>query len=199
MPNNVTDYAQMVRQLSGLVDNVAMNPFTKRGMGYPSPTEGAVAPVGGGGRTIRGYHGTDAKFDKFELHRADPREKGVFFSPREDVAKSYGRNVVPVDINLKNAAVVDVSKFYGRPRDFNTNVNPEGAPYQNIISRSIEAARRKKKDFVIIRNVDDTGGVQDQIVALSPKGLVKNAKTGQTMFGMAAGLLGLGEIDDKSR
>jgi hypothetical protein len=81
----------------------------------------------------------------------------------------------------KNAAFVDFARLNrGAPVDYGSN-----------ISKAMRAAREKGKDFVIVRGVDDIGGPVDQIIALNPKGLVKNAKTGSTVFG---GLLGLGDI-----
>jgi hypothetical protein len=197
MPKGIIDYGQMVEQLNGggLLGNVAMNPYTKRGMGYPSATEGAIPYRGGA--TVRAYHGTTAEpFQRFDLNRAGSgegykSERGVFMTPNKAVASKYGEpadggRVIPLDVTLKNAARVDWQKAFG----------PESYSHPKM-KKAMDLARKKDKDFLIVDNVIDQGGLQQQIIALNPKGLVKNAKTGGTMFGLLGGLLGLD--DDEPR
>jgi hypothetical protein len=183
-------------EMAGLLQQIAMDPRTKRGMGYPSPTEGAIPYAGGGGRTIRAYHGTMTRepFSKFDLDKAtNPKERGLFMTPSKAVAERYNQSgkgqTIPLDVTLKNAARVDYAKAFGTDM-YSTKK----------MSKAIDLARKKGKDFLIVDNIIDMGGPQQQIIALNPRGLVKNAKTGSTMFGMAAGLLGLGQLgDDESR
>jgi hypothetical protein len=171
--------------MAGLLQQIAMDPRTKRGMGYPSPTEGAVPYRGGS--TIRTYHGTSKyrDFDKFDLESSrHPKEQGVFTTPDLGVAKRYGSKVIPLDVKLSNAARVDYSK-----------ISPSGMYSPKKMGKMMDAARAKGKDILIVDNIIDMGGPQTQIIGLNPKGLFKNAKTGGTMFGLAAGLLGLGQDD----
>jgi len=148
---------------------------------------------------LRAYHGTKADFATFDLNRAKPFEPGVFFSPDPETASLYagysdspwvsqsqfkGAKVVPVDIDLKNAAIVDYRKLNSGKT---TNYGPAK------VRDAIMLARKKGKDFVILRGLEDTGGTHDQIVALNPKGRVRNALTGETMFG-GAGVVGLSSI-----
>jgi spermidine/putrescine-binding protein len=189
MPNGLLDYAQMLLG-SGLLNQIKMDPY-KKGISPMQTLEQGAAPYRGGG-TVRAYHGTKApQFERFDLSKArDPGERGVFFTPDKAAAESYGKvgkpggnrnsRAIPVDITLKNTAIVDFAKL--------NQGNP--VPYGDQISRAIRAAKGKKKDFLIVRGVDDIGGPVDQIIALNPKGLVKNAITGGTMFGMGGLLSG---------
>jgi hypothetical protein len=148
-------------------------------------TEGARSRAAGGGRNVRAYHGTDRQFERFELPNRR-MERGIFMTPDQSVAARYsGRpgegRTIPLDVNLTNAARVDFGKAFG-----STKFDP------NHLTRAMELARKKGKDFLVVENISDLGGPQTQIIALNPAGKVKHAQTGKTMFGMGGGgLLGL--------
>ena len=53
------------------------------------------------GRPVRAFHGTNQKFDKFDLSkRADPR--GLFFTPHQTYAAKYGDTTHAVDLHIQN-------------------------------------------------------------------------------------------------
>lgn len=164
---------------------------------------GAKSPTANYPTMVRAYHGTRQQIpERFDLRYAG-NERGVFFTPDPETASRYagyrqphvapkydenfrGANVIPVDIDLKNAALIDVRKL-ARNKGKTELYDGEN------IRKAISAARSHKKDFVVVRGIDDVGGSADQIIALNPKGRVKNAITGETMFGMA-GTAGLGAL-----
>jgi hypothetical protein len=186
------DFAQMAQMLQGgLLGNVAYDPITNRnrGMNPLASTEGART-YGGGSGTIRAYHGTDKQFDRFELPNRR-MERGVFMTPDKSVAARYsGRpgqgRTIPLDVSLTNAARVDYGKAFGSTKFDPTN-----------LTRAMELARKKGKDFLVVENISDLGGPQTQIIGLRPAGKVKNAATGATMFSGLLGALLSGEFDRK--
>ena len=179
-PVNYNALAQMLLGSSPVQQAASAIPYTKRDPSMMGATEGAMPRVGGG--TVRAYHGTTSQpFERFNPG------KDVYMTPDKSVAQRYtGRpgqgRTIPLDVNLTNAARVDYSKI----NRGSTKFDPKE------MQRAIDAARKHKKDFLIVENISDLGGPQTQIIALNPAGKVKNALTGKTMFGMGGGgLLGL--------
>ena len=174
----------------------------------------AAKPVAGLGSNVRAYHGTNRAFDRFALDKADAYERGVFFSDNPELAAQFaspsGGRVIPTDIDLSNSVTVDLRKIAGKE-----------VPYApSIVSTAINEARKAGKDAVIIKGMRETefesldvnletgtpvrsAGQGDQIIMLEPKGKVKNAITGETMFanpGSASlgGILGLSSEDNQA-
>ena len=155
---------------------------------------------------LRAYHGTtegpvvkqvspDATiFPKFRLPE-QRSEKGVFFTPDPETASRYagysptdqpyhGSKVFPVDLDMSNSVTVDLKKL---------GVPAESRWYDpRIVQTAIETAKQNNRDFVVIKGMKDIGGEADQIIAVRPSGKVRSALTGETLFGMLAGLFGVG-------
>lgn len=67
----------------------------------------------GGPRLV--YHGTQREFDSFEpgiakkVSRTKAEGIGIFFADRQDVAASYGKNLIPAFLNLRKPYVNEES------------------------------------------------------------------------------------------
>lgn len=66
---------------------------------------------------IKGYHGTDEKFDKFDLkyfgkHDQGDFGKAVYFSDNENTASKYGKNIKQEDIELNNPYIINTEEDY---------------------------------------------------------------------------------------
>lgn len=90
------------------------------------------------------YHGTDKNFTSFEGSE-------IFFADSEYAARQYGKNVMPVYLNMTNPLVVD---YYGNG--------------DNDIEFDIEQAREDGHDGLIVRRAFDGRLVFDQYVAFDP-------------------------------
>lgn len=56
---------------------------------------------------LRAYHGTNAKFDKFEIRDGGKQYsgRGVYFTPEKNHAERFGKNVMEVYLDIKNPYV----------------------------------------------------------------------------------------------
>jgi hypothetical protein len=191
MPQTIQNMASMLRLIADKT-----NPL-KEDLNQFGVTEGARAHGGGSGvRAYKGMHPYDAagnpitKIERNEplpaYNHGEPGVKvGGFYSSDPAVASRFARGlsehggaVYPVNIGFKNPYVIDAA---GKPAG-RVQFGPEGKEFR-------DAVRSGKYDGVVIKNTADEGNVH---VALG-RGTVKSAITGETLFGMAAALLGLGD------
>jgi len=163
------------------------------------PQEIATTSAMRRGRPVRAYHGTGRqnRFDEFSTESAANLEQGVFFTSDPNAARQYGmmsdtkgripvgRNIpVKLEMTPKNTAVVDLKQILPQKRGRRQNVgwyNPK------IVNTAIDAAKKKGKDFVVIRGMDDVGGSVEQIIAIQKSGKVKHARRGNVMYSTIAG------------
>lgn len=106
------------------------------------------------------FHGTEAKteFSFFNKPTQDYKERAVFLSPSRDVAKFYGQRVMELTVRADNPTVIDLAALRGRPMHY------EG----NLVRETIKAAEEANKDVVVLQNIRDVGGLQDQVLVLDP-------------------------------
>lgn len=125
-----------------------------------------------GDADLAAYHGTSAgDFDKFRVS-AHASEPGVFMTPDEHTASEYGRKVIPLKVDASKFPVVDLADIAG-----------QGWPYSSdIVQHAIAGAHRGGFPGVIIRNMEDVGGAHDQVIAITPQGLVRHRDTGSVMY-----------------
>lgn len=97
-------------------------------------------------------------------HVPDPTnkgyERGVFYSDKYEIADSYASDTGHVGTYVARAPkalMVDYTKATGR-----NNYDP------SHMTPLIEAAREKQADMLIVKNMHDVGGKQDQYVILNP-------------------------------
>ena len=122
----------------------------------------------------------DTPFPAFN-HGEPGVQVGGFYSTSPDVASRFAKGlsehggaVYPVDIGFKNPFVIDAE---GRPAG-DIQFGESGRAFR-------DAVRSGQYDGVVIKNIKDEGDVH---VALKP-GTVKSSITGETLFGLLAGLL----------
>lgn len=108
--------------------------------------------VDSAGKPLVVYHGTFERFDQFD---ATLSNGAFFFSDNADVARNYGGsviggNLIAAYLSLQNPLIVDAG---GKQGDIATHVN---------------RAKDLGHDGLIVRNMDDVGGLQSQFVAFAP-------------------------------
>lgn len=99
------------------------------------------------------------KLEKVGTNYGTKREQAIFLSPSPESAKHFGEVILPLKIRSKNPMIVDMVELRGSPQGFSVDLTEE----------VIEAARLSGNDVVIIKNIEDNGGLQDQILVLDPK------------------------------
>lgn len=144
---------------------------------------------------VRGYHGTQRKgeevFEKFRLPERGSSEPGVFFADNPRIAEEYGNTIYPVEMQLDNVAVVDIDQVIKQEQKKLGLEHPMDLPIDmeridatdnfavsyagGWMSRAIKAAKESGRDFLVIKNMRDMGGFQNQIIALEPVGKVRPA------------------------
>lgn len=146
-------------------------------------------------KKIKAFHGTDADFTNFESKflgsangKAPINRTGFSFTNNEDVAKSFGKNVKQVELDIKKPYVIDAKgKDYGQ--------------FKDILNEKLDKIDKTKYDGIIIKNYHDAGQYSketilgDHYIPFSEKQIKsqltdiwKKAHGKQEMFGVAAGV-----------
>lgn len=84
-------------------------------------------------------------------------ERGIFYSDNPNIAQEYGEHTGTYIARAPKAFEVDWPKATGTPFYTGSEMTP-----------LIEAARAKKADMLIVKNIKDMGGHQNQYVVLNP-------------------------------
>ena len=106
------------------------------------------------------YHGTRYVFDAFDISASI--EEGFFFTPEAKIASQYAiftggdesNNIMPVFLSMQNPKIYD---------DAGNSYN------YDIMCDRINDAKAHDHDGLIIRNMSDMGGIQDQYVVFRPE------------------------------
>ncbi len=101
------------------------------------------------------YHGAKWAFDKFDLKKAKNGEIGIFLTTEKHIAKNYaaGKYIIPLWMKMENPKVVDW----------------HGSGYSNSkMVAAIKSATAAGHDVLVVKNMVDLGGKQDQYIALDP-------------------------------
>lgn len=103
------------------------------------------------GRPLVVYHGSDAKFEEFDLEKfgqtdSGTKGKGFYFTQRQKVAKHYGKNVISAYLKIENPfylsnktirnVVFDFYKYMDLPTPY--DMPTEESAYQKIYNYSEE-------------------------------------------------------------
>ncbi|HEX4843210.1 MAG TPA: LPD38 domain-containing protein [Limnobacter sp.] len=149
-----TAFSREAMQASGVVDT----PVFKRWFGDSKVVDSE-------GRPLVVYHGTRGDFNEFKPSKYDG---GIYFSSDTGEAGEFAvmarnngtpenTNIVPVYLSMQNPSVIDVG---GQIFD---------EDMERIFRQSIRAAKANGNDGLIVRNVDNLGGVvSDTYIAFDP-------------------------------
>lgn len=134
------------------------------GLPMDTPARTLRAKAMGFNTEITLYHGAKWAFTQFDLKKAANGEIGIFATTDTHIAGIYGsKYIIPLWARMENPKVVDW----------------KGGGYSNSkMVSAINAAREAGHDVLIVKNMVDLGGKQDQYVILKPENL--RAKHGAT-------------------
>lgn len=126
--------------------------YLTAGLNFKHPTWKNVSKVvDNGGRPLLVYHGTNNSFSKFDSKfygttngRSPANVSGAFFTDNKKVAKSYGKNVSPYFIIIKNPIILDA-----QGRDYSN--------FKREVNDAAEKMKKSDKDGVFILNYRDAG------------------------------------------
>jgi hypothetical protein len=141
------------------------------------------------GKPLTVYHGTDADFNTFKLAKEGSLGKGIYLTPKPEVASSYanesanaekrttGQNVKPVYANLKNPLEVDRTEHInpaegalqklGHSKEKASAIAEKALETKgNITGEIYSKAIKAGHDGIIVRNADNT---IHEIVAFKPE------------------------------
>lgn len=124
------------------------------------------------GQPLEVYHGTNARFSKFNPARVGSNfsqsEGGFFFTSDLDSAQAYADDaqleaggtarVLPVYLSLQNPSVIDAPKNARSIEEF----------YDDNAQAIVEQARSEGRDGIIVRGVNDDGTARSMYVAFKP-------------------------------
>lgn len=99
-------------------------------------------------QTITAYHGTNNKFENFDVSKLMSKEKdrlskaGFWFTDSKTTAKSYGRTVKETTLEFKKPKTIDADgQTYG--------------DFRNKLEDAVEEAQKNGNDGLIIKNLSD--------------------------------------------
>lgn len=102
-------------------------------------------------------------FEGLPMPTSKSNERGLFFSNKKDIAKDYGysfdKGTSYEEFVLRNPRTVEVNW---------PDVTGHHGYASDDMHRVIEAAHRKGADLLVVKNISDIGGKQDQFVLLNP-------------------------------
>lgn len=107
--------------------------------------EAASKVVDENGEPMVVYHGTDAEFNEFRraTNTPDYLGEGIYFSSELDVAEQYGRNIIPVFLDIRKP-----QEFIAGGKGFN-NVADDLVPYLRNLGKF-------DNDGLLIKGIRDT-------------------------------------------
>ena len=156
--NWVNDLAKYIADYKGAEARL------ESGLPMDTPARTLRAKAMGFNTEITLYHGTSWAFNQFDLKKSKNGELGIFATRDTDIAQQYGgKYIIPLWAKMESPKVVDW----------------KGHQYSNTyMIKEINAAREAGHDVLIIKNMKDIGGKQDQYIILKPENL--RAKHGAT-------------------
>jgi len=100
--DTIVNYAKSLKKKAGLsIEDVSgVSPLTKEAQKYATAEEFVKAQP-------TYYHGTDASFDKFDVSKlgtatgAKDTQLGIHFTDNKNIAKTFGKNLVEVKLDIK--------------------------------------------------------------------------------------------------
>lgn len=145
-PNNLEIPNLLKKNAEGLTPEV--NPLIAEARKYKSAEDFVKAQ----GNPL--LHGTDAKFNEFDLSKRGINEKdfqsknSVFFTDSMDTAKSYGKNIQERYGKFKNPLTIDAKGEMYSGGSSNVDM-------KNVLREAVEKAKKEGNDVVIIKNLSD--------------------------------------------
>lgn len=104
-------------------------------------------------KTMNLYHGTNAKFEKFDYDhfgQTDPGDygQGIYLTENKQTASKYGKDVKEVEVKYKNALVINNEQDYQKHAEFFGDKYGEAKSLYNSKQRSV-AIMKQGYDAVI--------------------------------------------------
>lgn len=104
-------------------------------------------------KTMNLYHGTNAKFEKFNYDhfgQTDPGDygQGIYLTKNKQTASKYGKDVKEVEVKYKNALVINNEQDYQKHAEFFGDKYGEAKSLYNSKQRSV-AIMKQGYDAVI--------------------------------------------------
>ena len=124
--------------------------------------------------TLKAFHGTNAKFDDFDLSKAGQTDEGfagqgAYFTNSRDIAAEYGNNVIERKLDLRNPLIVDDYDQINKMLNLSTERDRTGD-----LSRQIrEKLMKRGYDSVIVRDFDEMRNPVNEYVVFDPSRIKK--------------------------
>jgi len=177
LPNGNTTTSKTVKPTLQLTSGKIPDESGKINFGAPLKDDGLDALRNEARKkSITAYHGTNANFDNFDnkfLGSATGKQpinmSGFSFSSDKNVAKTFGKNVKKVELDIQNPYVIDAKgKTYGDEM-------------KTIIRDAVDTVDRNKYDGIIIKNYKDAGTgtpkISDHYIPFSEKQISQSLST----------------------